>query len=109
MTIHYVYLPSPSRCCCARRMRTPYPGLSVMVSLYAVFAFVYVVGLVRCLPRSPGHDALLGIGLGLLVAAWRLWGLVERVPRIGEVIYCLPALALALSPFALDFYLMFVR
>jgi cell division protein FtsW (lipid II flippase) len=93
----------------ARHKPTPYPGLFVLAVISAVVAFLYVVGLISAFPRSGAHDAILAAAFGLCFAAGTRWEAVRKIPCVGTIIYVLPALALAILPFALDFYLMFVR
>lgn len=87
----------------------PLPGLCLILMLYALLVCLYVTGLVSQFPRSGWHDALAAGGVlpTLIVAA--CWPSVRRIRVIGAAIYVLPALALAILPFALDFYLMFGR
>jgi hypothetical protein len=105
-TPRYVYVPAPQL---SPPRPVPFPGLCLFVQLYALFAFLYVVGLVSAFPRTGWHDALVAAGLlpSLIVAA--CWPSVRRIPAIGPVLYVLPALALITVPFAFDFYLMFGR
>jgi hypothetical protein len=102
----YVYIPVMPP---APEPPTPFPGLCVMIDAYAVFAFLYVCGLINALPRTGAHDAFLAAAFGLTCAAWACWGLVRKIPYIGTFLYVLPALALIASLFGLDFYLMFGR
>src|SRR5262245_37441246 len=82
---------------------------SAIFLLYVLFAILYVPGLVSSLPRTGWHDALVGAAAFPSLLAAACWPKVQRLPYVGSLLYCLPALALALSPFALDFYLMFGR
>jgi hypothetical protein len=105
-TPSYIYVPVPPH----RRSRpVPFPGLCLFIQLYALFAFLYVVGLVSAFPRTGWHDALLAAGLlpSLIVAA--CWPSVKHIPAIGPALYVLPGLALITVPFAFDFYLIFGR
>lgn len=88
---------------------TPYAGLGLLVIVGAVVAFLYVVGLFGAFPRSGLHDAVLAVASGLCFAAGTCWEAVERIPRVGTIVYLLPGLALAVLPFAIDSYLMCVR
>lgn len=105
--MHYVYV---NPCGCRyRRRSTDYPGLSIMIYGYTLFSILYVIKIFSWLPRSGYHDAAVGIGFIFMVMIWGSWHYVKRIPLVGPVIYYLPGLALAITPLALDLYLMFVR
>jgi hypothetical protein len=87
----------------------PFPGLCLIVELYAVFAFLYVLGLASAFPRTGWHDAILAVTFCLSCVAWTRWDSVKKIPYIGMFIYFLPGLSLIAVPFALDFYLIFGR
>lgn len=87
----------------------PYPGLGLLVIAGAVVAFLYVAGLFGAFPRSGRHDAILAVAFSLCFAAGSYWDLVRRIPRVGRVIYALPALALIVIPYAIDAYLIVRR
>lgn len=103
---HYIYVPTsplpPPR-------HVPFPGLSIVVMLYALFAGLYVTGLVSHFPRTGRHDALIAAGTVPTLIIATAWPSVRRIRAIGPVLYVLPGLALAILPFAIDFYLIFGR
>src|SRR5689334_19633673 len=77
--------------------------------LYAAAVVAYAFGFVPSFPRTPWRDAAVAAAaLPSLVAAGA-WPQVARIPYVGGLLYLLPALALALAPFAFDFYLMYGR
>jgi hypothetical protein len=110
------YLDDDYPCACPRAYRPfPYfdldqeevPGFIVLI--YALFTTLYGFGLVSFLPRTGWHNALLAAAfVPTCIVCW-LWPLTEHIPHAGRLIYLLPALALPLAPFALDFYLMYGR
>jgi len=88
---------------------TPFPGLSILVTAYTLFACLYVIGAFTGFPRTHWHDAALAIGFCLTCLVWKLWACVERIPYAGRLLYLLPAATLAAAPFVLDVYLMYGR
>jgi hypothetical protein len=111
-TPHRIYVPVHPYCPVDG---TPFVRLgaefmeSAVVVLYIVFALLYFFGFASGIPRTGWCDTLAAAAVvpSLLVGAY--WSAVRRIPRIGSVIYFLPGLAVAMLPFALDFYLMFGR
>jgi hypothetical protein len=102
----YPYVPAPC---------TPFVKLgadffdSAVFLLYAIVALLYVFGLLIALPRTACHDALVAAGVLPSLIAGPYWPSVRHIPAVGQAIYYLPVLALAMLPFAFDFYLMFGR